>query len=211
MEKRKVLTVRNMVFIGMFGAVAAVLESFQIAVPFAPPFYKLDFAETPILIGAFAIGPMAAVFMEMVKVLLHLIIKGTTTMFVGDVANFIGSLLFVLPASIIYKKHKTKKMAMVGLGVSVVTATLAAVFINSFITLPLYGKIAFDGIENIIAIGTQINPSITNLTTFVIFAIVPFNIVKCSLNSLVTVLLYKRLSVLIHGAGAKKASERGLA
>lgn len=61
------LNVKNVVLIGMFGALAAVLEAFQLAVPFAPPFYKLDFAETPILIGAFALGPVPAVLMELVK------------------------------------------------------------------------------------------------------------------------------------------------
>ena len=178
-----------MVLISMFSAVAAVLSSFQISLPFAPPFYKLDFAETPILIGAFALGPVAAIFMEAIKILIHLVIKGTTTMFIGDIANFIGSLMFVLPASIIYQKHKTKKMAFVGLGVSIVTATLGAIVINSFVTLPMYGKVAFDGIDNIIAMGTAINPNITNLVTFVIFF---------DHHNLCWVLLFKRVKLVLY-------------
>lgn len=209
MEQKKVLTVRNMVLIGMIGAIAAVLESFQFSLPFAPPFYQLDFAETPILIGAFAIGPMASVFMEVVKILLHLMIKGTTTMFVGDLANFVGSLLYILPAAIIYKRHKTKKTAIGSLVFSVLTATIGAVLINYFVALPLYGKLAFGGMENIIAVGTKINPAITNLTTFIVFAIVPFNLVKYGLNSLVAALLYKRLSVVIHAEGGKRTGVSG--
>lgn len=90
MNQKKRLSVKTVVLIGMFGALAAVLETFQIPVPFAPPFYKLDFAETPIMIGAFALGPVPAILMELVKNLLKILINGTTTMYVGDLGNFIG-------------------------------------------------------------------------------------------------------------------------
>lgn len=213
MKQNKVLNVRNVVLIGMFGALAAVLESFQISVPFAPPFYKLDFAETPILIGAFALGPVPAVFMELVKTLIKLLIKGTTTMYVGDLANFVGSLFYILPAALLYQRRKTRKMAMTGLSLSVVTAVIGAVLINCTVTLPLYANIAFGGIENIIAMGTKVNPAITDLYTFAIFAIVPFNLLKCGLNALITAVVYKRVSVILHVnsiAGSPRASaEKG--
>ena len=128
MQQNKVLNVRNVVLIGMFGALAAVLETFQIPVPFAPPFYKLDFAETPILIGAFALGPVPAVLMELVKNLLKLLIKGTSTMYVGDLGNFIGGCAFDLPASIIYQRHKTKKTALIDMGASIVGGNFACNF-----------------------------------------------------------------------------------
>ena len=97
MNQKKRLSVKTVVLIGMFGALAAVLETFQIPVPFAPPFYKLDFAETPIMIGAFALGPVPAILMELVKNLLKILINGTTTMYVGDLGNFIGGLCFQPP------------------------------------------------------------------------------------------------------------------
>lgn len=213
MKQNKVLNVRNVVLIGMFGALAAVLESFQISVPFAPPFYKLDFAETPILIGAFALGPVPAIFMELVKTILKVLIKGTTTMYVGDLANFVGSMFFILPAAFLYERKRNRKTAMIGLSFSVITAVVGAVLINCFVTLPLYAKIAFGGIENIIAMGTAVNPAITNLYTFAIFAIVPFNLLKCGLNALITAVVYKRVSVILHVnsvAGAPRASaEKG--
>ncbi len=201
MKQNKVLTVRNVVLIAMFGALAAVLESFQISVPFAPPFYKLDFAETPVLIGAFALGPVPGVLMELVKNVLKLLIKGTTTMYVGDLGNFIGGCAFILPASILYQRHRTRKTAMVGLGFSILSGVIVAIFVNCFMTIPLYANLMFNGIENIIAMGTAINPAITNLPTFALFAIVPFNILKLGMNSLVTALVYKRVSVIIR-AGA---------
>lgn len=197
---QKLFNVKNVVLIGMFSALAAVLETLQIPVPFAPPFYKLDFAELPVLVGAFAMGPVPAVLIAVVKNVLKLLINGTSTFYVGEVANIIGSIMFSLPAALIYRRHKTKKMAIAALCVSTVTAIIGAVFVNCFLTIPTYA-IAFGGIENIIAMGTAVNPAITNLYTFAIFAIVPFNLLKCSLNALVTVLVYKRISVILHAEG----------
>lgn len=207
MKQNKTLSVKNVVLIGMFGALAAVLETFQISVPFAPPFYKLDFAETPIMIGAFALGPVPAILMELVKNILKLLTQGTTTMYVGDLGNFIGGCAFVLPASIIYQKRRTRKNAMLGLGLSIVSGIAAALVVNCFLTIPLYAKLMFNGIENIIAMGTAINPAITNLPTFAAFAIVPFNLLKLGLNAGITALVYKRVSVILH-AGAPVGAPR---
>lgn len=206
MKENKVLSVKNVVLIGMFAALAAVLETFQISVPFAPPFYKLDFAETPIMIGAFALGPIPAVLMELVKNVLKLLIKGTTTMYVGDLGNFIGGCAFVLPASILYQRNRTRKTAMFGLGLSVLSGIIAAVFVNCFMTIPLYAKLMFNGIENIIAMGTAINPAITSLPTFALFAIVPFNLLKLSLNSAVTLFVYKRVSIILRTGASTPAA-----
>ena len=206
MKPNKVLSVKNVVLIGMFGALAAVLETFQISVPFAPPFYKLDFAETPIMVGAFALGPIPAVLMELVKNILKLLIKGTTTMYVGDLANFIGGSLFVLPASILYQRKRTRKTAMYGLGLSIVIGVLTALVINCLMTITLYAKLMFNGIENIIAMGTAVNPAITNLYTFAIFAILPFNLLKLGMNAAVTALVYKRVSVILHAGAPERAA-----
>ena len=211
MNQKRMFNVRNVVLIGMFSALAAVLETLQIPVPFAPPFYKLDFAELPVLVGGFAMGPVPAMLIAVVKNLLKLLINGTSTFYVGEVANALGSMLLSVPAALIYRRHKTKKVAMAALAVSVVIAVIGAVFINFFLTIPTYA-IAFGGMENIIAMGTAVNPAITNLYTFAIFAIVPFNLLKCSLNALVTVLVYKRISVILHAerpVNPGKASVKG--
>ena len=211
MNQKRMFNVRNVVLIGMFSALAAVLETLQIPVPFAPPFYKLDFAELPVLVGGFAMGPVPAMLIAVVKNLLKLLINGTSTFYVGEVANALGSMLLSVPATLIYRRHKTKKVAMAALAVSVVIAGIGAGFINCFLTIPTYA-IAFGGMENIIAMGTAVNPAITNLYTFAIFAIVPFNLLKCSLNALVTVLVYKRISVILHAerpVNPGKASVKG--
>ena len=204
MNQNKVLSVRNIVLIAMFSALAAVLETIQVAVPFAPPFYKLDFAELPVLIGGFAMGPAQAALIAIVKNLLKLLLNGTSTYYVGELGNIIGSCMFSVPAALIYRRHKTKKTAMIALVVGV----FGAVFVNCAITLPFYAKVAFGGIENIIAMGTKINPAITNLYTFALFAIIPFNIVKCGLNAIVTALVYKHVSAIIHsGIHREKKTE----
>lgn len=87
MNQNKVLSVRNLVLIAMFSALAAVLETIQVAVPFAPPFYKLDFAELPVLIGGFAMGPAQAALIAIVKNLLKLLLNGTSTYYVGELGN----------------------------------------------------------------------------------------------------------------------------
>ena len=134
MNQNKVLSVRNLVLIAMFSALAAVLETIQVAVPFAPPFYKLDFAELPVLIGGFAMGPAQAALIAIVKNLLKLLLNGTSTYYVGELGNIIGSCMFSVPAALIYRRHKTKKTAMVALAAGVICAIVGAVFVNCAIT-----------------------------------------------------------------------------
>ena len=148
MNQNKVLSVRNLVLIAMFSALAAVLETIQVAVPFAPPFYKLDFAELPVLIGGFAMGPAQAALIAIVKNLLKLLLNGTSTYYVGELGNIIGSCMFSVPAALIYRRHKTKKTAMVALAAGVICAIVGAVFVNCAITLPFYAKVAFGGIDD---------------------------------------------------------------
>ena len=107
---------RMIVCVGMLAAISTILMLFEFPLPFlAPGFYELDFSEVPILIGAFALGPVAGVLTELVKVLLNLVVNGTQTAFVGEFANFVMGCMFVLPASLIYKMKKSRKHAVIGL------------------------------------------------------------------------------------------------
>lgn len=178
-----------MVASAMLGALAAVLMLFQLPLPFAPAFYKLDFSEVPVLIGGFMFGPVAAILIEAVKILLHLIMKGSVTAGVGELANFLIGLSFVLPATLIYRIKKNKTTAAVGSVGGTVIMTLTASLLNAFVLLPLYAK-AFGGMEAILALGTAVNASITSVQSFVMMAVVPFNLVKGGLVSLLVILLY---------------------
>ena len=112
-SKERILSTRKIAMIGMFSAISAILMLFEFPMPFAPDFYKLDFSELPALIGTFAFGPVAGVMIEFCKILIKLLIKGTGTAFVGELANFAVGCSFILPAGIIYLFRKTKKMAVV--------------------------------------------------------------------------------------------------
>src|SRR5574344_812846 len=108
--------VRTMVQIAMLSAVATVLMLVEFPLPFiAPSFYELDFSEVPVLIGAFAMGPLAGAIIELIKILLNFVLNGTMTAGVGELANFLMGCAFVVPAGIIYKKSKTKKNAVIGM------------------------------------------------------------------------------------------------
>ncbi|MDO5100070.1 MAG: ECF transporter S component [Eubacteriales bacterium] len=178
-----------MVVSAMLGGLAAVLMLFQLPLPFAPSFYKLDFSEVPVLVGGFMFGPVSAILIEAVKILLHFLMKGSVTAGVGELANFLIGLSLVLPASIIYRMKKTKTAAVIGSVSGTVIMTLTASLLNAFVLLPLYAK-AFGGMEAILALGAAVNASITSVQSFVLIAVVPFNLVKGGLVSLIVILLY---------------------
>ena len=194
---------KYLAFTGIFGAIAAILMFIEFPLPFAPSFYELDFSEVPVLIGSFAMGPLAGVFIELIKVLVHLVIKGTHTAGVGELANFVIGCSFVIPAGIIYMHHKTKKTAIIGMVAGTLIMAGIGCFLNAFVVLPAYASAFHMPIDSLIAMGTAVNAKINSLFTFVMLAVVPFNIVKGIVVSIVTMLLYKRVSGLIHRAAEK--------
>ena len=195
--KEKWLTTKNLVLMGMFGALAAVLMLFEFPLVFiAPSFYGLDLSEVPVLVGAFSMGPAAGVIIEFVKILVKLLMKPTTTGCVGEMANFVIGCSFVVPAAMIYHVKKSKKSAMYGMMVGTIVLAIAGVVINAVVMLPFYSKVM--PLESIIALGAAINPAVSNIWTFAIICVGPFNLVKGVVVSVVTSLVYKRISNLIH-------------
>ena len=195
--KEKLLTTKNVVLMGMFGALAGVLMLFEFPLPFlAPSFYGLDVSEVPVLIGTFAMGPVAGAIMEVVKILVKLVLKPTSTGFVGEFANLVISCAMVIPAGLIYKISHTRKGAMTGLVAGTVLMAVVGVVANALVMLPM---------ETILAAGAAINPAVGSVWTFAFFCVGPFNLVKGVVVSVVTSLVYKRVSVLIHSVGNHKA------
>ena len=200
MKQNHLLSVRNVTVMAMFGALAAVLMIFEVPLPFiAPSFYGMDISEGPVLVGTFALGPVAGVVMELVK----LILKPTSTGFVGEFANFCVGCSLALPAGFIYRLNKTKKGAVIGMAAGTVIMTIVAVILNAVVMLPFYSH--FMPLDTIIAAGAAINPAISNVWTFVILAVGPFNILKGVIVSLLTALVYKRVSVIIHSDSERRA------
>jgi len=186
--------VRRMVQIAMLAAVAVILMAFEIPLPFAPAFYKIDFSEVPVLVGCFAIGPTAGVVIEFLKIVLHMLIHGTSTAGVGDLGNFLVGCAFVLPAALIYKNKKSRVHAIVGMITGTIFMVISGCFINAFVLLPTYAKAFGMPIDALVGMGTAVNSHINSLTTFVIFAVAPFNLLKGALVSLIVFLIYKKIS-----------------
>lgn len=191
-EKTKVNT-RTLVQIGMLSALAIILMQFEIPLPFAPAFYKIDFSEVPVLIGCFSMGPFAGVLIELIKVILNVAIKGTMTMGIGDAANFLIGCAFCVPATLIYQKKRTKSGAVTGMVVGTVIMTILGCVLNAYILLPVYAKAFEMPLDALVSMGTEVNGAITGLMTFVLFAVAPFNLLKGILVSLIVFFVYKKI------------------
>ena len=196
-DRRQISPARRVSYVAMFSAVAAVLHIIDFPLFFAPSFYKIDFSEISVLICAFYLGPVSGVVCELLKIILKLLIKGTSTAFVGDFANFCVGCSMVLPAAIIYHCKKSKKSALIGLAIGTAVMTVFGSAFNAFYLIPKFSQLFHMPLDAIVSMGTAINPGITSVSTLVLFAVVPFNIVKGVIVSIVTLLLYKRVERLL--------------
>lgn len=193
-KKSTKLSVGMMAKIGMLSAIAVILMLFEIPLPFAPAFYEIDFSEVPVLVGCFAMGPLAGVLIELIKIIMNFIINGTITAGVGEIANLLIGCAFVVPAGIIYKKHRSRKSAIIGMVTGTIFMTIVGCFLNAFILLPAYAKAFQMPIEALVEMGAAVNGSVNSLLTFVMFAVAPFNLLKGVLVSLIVLLIYKKIS-----------------
>jgi riboflavin transporter FmnP len=193
-----IFNARGIAQIGIISAISTVLMLFDIPLWFAPSFYTIDLSDIPILIGSFAVGPLAGVMMELIKNLIHLVLSGTTTGGIGEFANFLIGCSLVLPSAVIYHRGKSKKQAVIGLAAGTVCITVIACTLNAYVLLPVYASAFHMPLEALVAIGTKVNPSIKDLTTFILLAVAPFNILKGVMASVITLLLYKKVSPILH-------------
>lgn len=197
----RILSTRKITMIGLFAALAMILHIFDFPVLFlAPGFYKLDFSEIPALVGTFAFGPVAGVMIEFCKILLKLVVKGTSTAFVGDLANFVIGCSLVLPASVIYMFKKTRRNAVAACVIGSLIMTVFGTAFNGVYLLPAFSKLFGMPMDAIIAAGAKINGNINNITSFVCFAVAPINIIKSVAASAVTLVIYKPLSPILKNA-----------
>ena len=176
-------------------AIAAILHILDFPLLFlAPEFYKLDFSELPVLLCGFFLGPSASVACEAVKIFLKLLLKGTSTAFVGDFANFAVGCSMVLPATIVYHLHKSRHGAWMGLVLGTLVLTVFGSAFNAIYLLPKFSELYGIPLDAIIGMGSAINGNIHSITTFVLLAVAPLNLVKGISVSVLTLLLYKRVA-----------------
>ncbi len=187
-----------LVKVAMLGAVSTVLMLIEFPLLFiAPPFYKLDLSEIPVLIGTFAMGPLAGILIELIKVLLNLVINGTITAGVGELANFVVGCSFIIPAGFIYRHKKTKLNAFLGLLAGTLTMAIVSLPVNAFVMIPAYITLAGFEREMIIGMGNEIFPFIDNIFELSLCCAVPFNLIKGVIISVITFLLYKPIHPLL--------------
>ena len=184
---------------GMFSAIALIQLVLDFPFFFDAGFYKMDFCELPILVGSFAFGPVAGVMMEFVKILLKLCIKGTSTAFIGDLANFVVGCSLIIPASAVYSFKKTKKKAILACIAGTLVMTIFGTAFNAVYLLPAFSKFYGMPLDAILAMGTEVNPLAKegSIVSFVVACVAPMNLIKGTLVSVVTLLIYKPLSPII--------------
>ncbi|MGL4570085.1 MAG: ECF transporter S component [Clostridium sp.] len=170
----------KMVKISLLAGIAVVLMFMELPFP-AFPWLKIDLSDVPALMGGFAFGPLAGVLIEFLKVMLNMLLLGTQTGGVGELANFIIGASLIFPATFIYWRKKSKKSAIVGMVVGIIVMSVIGVLANVYILLPLYGM--------------QMSPA--ELMRYVTVGLVPFNAVKGIIASGLTYILYKKVSVAI--------------
>ena len=198
MKKKSSNALSVTIKIAILGTVAAVVMLLEFPLVFiAPSFYELDFSEVIVLLGGFALGPVPAMAIEAVKIAVNLLIGGSHTVGVGELANFLIGCSFVVPASIIYKYNKTKKGAVIGMLVSTISMVAVGCVLNAFVLLPFYSKAYGMPIDAFIQMGTAINSHVNNIFTFVLITVAPFNLIKCILTSIIILPVYKRVSPIL--------------
>lgn len=199
-SNRKTKPIRWIVQVAILGAAAAVVMFLEFPIPFLGPiFLRFDFSDIPALIGAFALGPLAGVGIEALKVTLNLLLEGSWSFSVGELANFLIGVAFVFPASLIYTLHKTRRNALIGMGVGVVSMVIAGALLNLYLLLPVYAAWLNLTPEALILSQSEALPYVIDVPTGILLGIVPFNLFKGLVISILVMLLYKRVSPLIKG------------
>lgn len=192
------LSTRDIATIAVLAAISAVL--FMVEIPVVL-FYKLDLSNLPVLLGAFAMGPVQGALILLVKSLLGLL--HSSSQGVGELADLLMGLAMLLPAGLIYQRHKDRKGAIVGMAVGTVVATLAGVLTNLYLMIPFYGAAFGMPVAKIIAMGQSLIPAVDSELKFVLLITAPFNLLKWIIISVVTALIYKPLSPILHGRGKR--------
>lgn len=191
---------RRIVMTAMLSAVAFLLMFIEFPIPaIIPPFIKLDFSELPALIASFSLGPVSGVIVCLVKNLLHILIKGTSSAGVGELSNFLLGVCFVVPAGLIYKKDHGRRGALIACLVGALTMGVLCVPVNYFITYPAYIKFYGLPLASILAMYQQILPSVRDLFGCLVVFNLPFTFFKGVCDAVFTFLLYKRISPFLKG------------
>lgn len=197
MKKQSKLNIEKLVKIAILGTLSSIVMLFEFPLPIAPPFYEMDFSEVVVMLGGFAIGPSAVFGIEAVKIGLNLLINGTTTVGVGELANFLLGVSLTFLPSFVYrysKFKKTKKGAVLGMLGGILLFAVLGVVLNIYVLIPFYSSAYGLPIEKIVEMGSAIFPAVNSVEKLAVFCVLPFNLIKGFLSCLIVFLAYKKLS-----------------
>ena len=193
---RKSVSAKLIARVGVLGAIAALLFLIP-GIPIVPPIYKLDFSTVPVLLGGFSLGYVPGLLILLIKDLVGL--TNSSSMGVGELADFLASAAMMLTAVAIYRRHHSRRGALIGLIAGTAVMTAAAALINYYIVIPFYVAAMNMPAKAIVSMIGKVIPAVDSLPKLIAFATTPFNLLKGVVLSVVTFLLYKRLSPLLKG------------
>lgn len=193
------ITTRSLVVTAMLSAVAFVLMFIEFPIPIMPSFVKLDISDLPPLLGSFALGPVYGAVIELLKNLLHILIKGTSSAGVGELFNFLCGSFMCVAAGIIYHFKRSRKSAVIASLVGCAIMALLSLPLNYFLVYPAYVKYYGMPLEAIIGMYQAILPSVDSLLDCLVVFNVPFTFCKGLIDAILCFLIYKPLSPILHG------------
>ena len=189
------VSIRNITVTALMSAAATVLMFVSFGLPLLPSYLKVDFSELPALLTSFALGPVYGVIVCLVKNLFN--VAATTTGGVGELCNFLLGALFVAPAGIIYRRHRTRSTALIGTLVGVLTMTVCSFFVNNFLVYPAYLLIMPE--QAIVDMYSALVPWADEIWKGIVVFNMPLTFFKGLADAALTFILYKHLSPLLKG------------
>lgn len=188
------MNTKQLTLCGLMGGLSAVLMFFKFPLPFMPPFMDFDFSGLVEIIGGFAMGPFAALAIIIVKIILKIVWQGSSSAWTGELQNFMLSCAYVLPAVFLYHTHKTKLRAVVGMAAGTVICAAVSVFTNLYIIIPFYTSFMGIGMDDILSMCRAVNPLLSSELSLALFGIIPFNLIKNGVLSILAFGVYKKMS-----------------
>ncbi|MBO0958117.1 ECF transporter S component [Neobacillus sp. MM2021_6] len=185
------MSVKAYVSIGMLSSIAYLLMLLNFPLPLFPNFLFVDFSDIPALIATLIFGPIAGILVEFFKNVLNYIATGSQTgVPVGHIANFLAGIVFILPTYFVYNKLKTKKGMTMGLITGTVVMAVVMSILNYFFILPAYTVLM----------------GFPDMRNYVVPAILPFNILKGVMMSIIFMLLFIKMQAWINKFSAVKGA-----
>lgn len=195
-KKQGLGSAKTIAKVGILSAIAYVLMFISVPLPIFPSFLKIDLSDIPAIFGGMSLGPIAGIAIVIIKNFLQGI-TASTTGGVGEFANVIIGGSYVLIICLFYRKWKNIKSVVAGGLVGIVAMTIMGCIMNYYIMMPLYATVYGMPLDAIIQMGTVINSKVTDLYTFVVWMIAPFNIIKATLMTVVTLPLFKKMEKIL--------------